>query len=137
MTLSAQDNVKLLDQLKSGFHRTKNWNKYQSKTSIQARNQYLVYLIAPSLQGVNWLFVLPFEDNAHRASYNRHFFPIIEKKDYNVIIDRKNLFWSTNKNCYRNIWQGNGKSQGDDYTIGCLLDYVYLKSLKNNSNGFK
>ena len=50
MTLSAQDNVKLLDQLKSGFHRTINWNKYQSKTLIQARNQYLDYLIAPSLQ---------------------------------------------------------------------------------------
>ena len=29
-TLSTQDNTKLLEQLKSGFKRTINWNKYQS-----------------------------------------------------------------------------------------------------------
>ena len=28
LTLSTQDNAKLLDQLKSGFKRTINWNKY-------------------------------------------------------------------------------------------------------------
>ena len=33
VTLSTQDNVKLLKQLKSGFKRTYNWNKYQSKTT--------------------------------------------------------------------------------------------------------
>ena len=30
-TLSTQDNAKLLEQLKSGFKRTINWNKYQTK----------------------------------------------------------------------------------------------------------
>ena len=30
VTLSTQDNVKLLQQLKSGFKRSINWNKYQS-----------------------------------------------------------------------------------------------------------
>ena len=30
VTLSTQDNEKLLQQLKSGFKRTINWNKYQS-----------------------------------------------------------------------------------------------------------
>ena len=33
VTLSTQDSVKLLDQLKSGFKRTINWNKYQSKAT--------------------------------------------------------------------------------------------------------
>ena len=33
VTLSTQDNAKLLEQLKSG-KRTINWNKYQSKVSI-------------------------------------------------------------------------------------------------------
>ena len=36
--LSTQENVKLLDQLYSGFKRTIDWNKYQSKVSIQVRN---------------------------------------------------------------------------------------------------
>ena len=31
VTLSTQDNAKLLEQLKSGFKRTINWNKYRSK----------------------------------------------------------------------------------------------------------
>ena len=43
-TLSTQDNEKLLQQLKSGFKRTINWNKYRSKVSIQGPN----FLIDPS-----------------------------------------------------------------------------------------
>ena len=31
VTLSTQDNAKLLEQLRSGFERTIYWNKYQSK----------------------------------------------------------------------------------------------------------
>ena len=31
ITLSTQDNIKLYKQLESGFKRTVNWNKYQSK----------------------------------------------------------------------------------------------------------
>ena len=45
VTLSAQDNEKLLQQLKSGFKRTINWNKYQPKITIQAQNPYLHFLI--------------------------------------------------------------------------------------------
>ena len=41
VTLSTQDNAKLLQQLKSGFKRIINWNKYQSKISTEAQNQYL------------------------------------------------------------------------------------------------
>ena len=35
VTLPTQDNAKLLEQLKSGFKRTTNWNKYQPKVSIE------------------------------------------------------------------------------------------------------
>ena len=44
--------IKLLQQLKLGFKRTTNWNKYRSKVAIQARNPYLDYFIGPSFQGV-------------------------------------------------------------------------------------
>ena len=46
--LSTQGNAKLLQQLKSGFKKTVNWNKYQSKVTMQVQNQYLSYLIDPS-----------------------------------------------------------------------------------------
>ena len=39
VTLSSQDNIKLLKQVESSFKRTINWNKYQSKTTGQARNK--------------------------------------------------------------------------------------------------
>ena len=38
VTLSTQDNEKLLQQLISGFKRTINWNKYQPKVSPERRN---------------------------------------------------------------------------------------------------
>ena len=38
---------KLLKQLKSGFKRTINWNKYEPKVSVPAPNPYLNFLINP------------------------------------------------------------------------------------------
>ena len=64
VALSTQDNAKLHEQLKSGFKRTINWNKYQAKVSTGRINQYLNYLIDSSFQGVYRLFVLPFENEA-------------------------------------------------------------------------
>ena len=66
VTLSTQDDAKLLEQLKSGFKRTVNRNKYQSKISTQIQNQYLDFLIDPSFQRVNRLIVLLFENQQDR-----------------------------------------------------------------------
>ena len=41
LVVSIQDNAKLLQQLKSGFKRTINWNKYQSEPKSYAQNHYL------------------------------------------------------------------------------------------------
>ena len=40
VTLSTQDNVKLSDQFGSDFKRTINWNKSQSKVSIERQKQH-------------------------------------------------------------------------------------------------
>ena len=48
VTLCTQDNAKLFEQLKSGFKRTINWNKYEPKVSAQAPHSYLDFLINPS-----------------------------------------------------------------------------------------
>ena len=68
-----------------------NWNKYQSKVSTERLNRYLNRLIDPSFQGLNRLFVLSFEDNAHQASYKQYFFLTVVK-DYNLVINGKNVF---------------------------------------------
>ena len=56
VTLTTQDNIKLLKQLESGFKRTINSNEYQSKVTQQARNRYLDYLIDPIFQGLHKTF---------------------------------------------------------------------------------
>ena len=129
VTLSTQDNAKLLPQLKSGFKRTISWNKYLAKPELLAQNANLNHLIEPSFQGVNRLFVLAFEhdNNDKRISNKRYFIPNVEIKDYNVIIDGKNHQpVKNNKVTYENI-RKNATGQGDDYTIGCFLDYIYFK----------
>ena len=50
----------LLQQLKSGFKRTINWNKYQGDPKAYAQNRYLNHLVDPRLQGVNELFCITF-----------------------------------------------------------------------------
>ena len=92
VTLSNQDNAKLLPQLKSGFKRTISWNKYLPKPELLAQNANLNHLIEPSFQGVNRLFVLAFENDDQRTSNKRYYIPNVEIKDYNVMIDGKKLF---------------------------------------------
>ena len=68
VTLSTQDNAKLLPQLKSGFKRTISWNKYLVKPELLPQNPNLNHLIEPSFQGINRLFVLAFEDHVQIIS---------------------------------------------------------------------
>ena len=69
-----------------------NWNKYQSKVTKQARNPYLDYLTGPRFQGVNRPFVLSLENTTDRTVYTKYYLPTVEIKDYNVVIDRQNIF---------------------------------------------
>ena len=48
VTLSTEDNAKLLQQLKSNFKRKINWNEYESSIKTFSQNRYLNYLINPS-----------------------------------------------------------------------------------------
>ena len=82
VTLSTQDNAKLLQQLKSGFKRTINWNKHESSVKTFAQNRYLNYLINPSFQGVNRFFVLSFENENDRRSHSTYYLPKVEIKDF-------------------------------------------------------
>ena len=68
-----------MKQLESGFKRTINSNKYQSKLTEQAQNRYLDYLIDPSFHGVNRIFVLLFENRTDRKVHTGYFLPKIRK----------------------------------------------------------
>ena len=128
MTLSTQENTKLLQQLKSGFKRVINWNKYLSKPELLAQNPNLNHLVELSFQRLNRLFVLAFENDAQRTSHSGYYIPNVEIKDYNIMINGENFFdqpIKNNKVTYENI-RKIAAGQGDDYTTGCLLDYSYF-----------
>ena len=120
VTLSTEDNEKLLQQLTSGFI------KYLSRTALLAQNPNL-NLIDPSFQGVNRLFVLAFKNEAQRKVH--YYLPNVEIKNYNVMINGENVFdqpIKDNKVTYENIIKvATGKE--DDYTTGCLLDCPYFR----------
>ena len=120
VTLSSQDNSKLLPQLKNRFKRTITWNKYLIKPELLAQNANLNHLIEPSFEGINRLFVLAFENDDQRTSNKRYYIPNVEIKDYNVMIDGKNFFDQPINNMfktYENIRQI-AIGHGDDYTTG-------------------
>ena len=128
VTLSTQENTKFFQQLKSGFKRVINWNKYLSKPKLLSKNPNLNHLVEPSFQGVNRLFVLTFENDNHRISTRRYNLPTVEIKDYNIMINSENFFdqpIKNNKVTYDNI-RKIATGQGDDCTTGCLLDYPYF-----------
>ena len=92
VTLSTQENTKLLQQLKSCFKRVINWNKYLSKPESFRRNANLNYLVEPSFQGINRLFILAFEGDTQRTSHSDYYVPNVEIKYYSIMINGENFF---------------------------------------------
>ena len=92
VTLSAEIDNKLLEQLKTGFKRTIKWNKYRSEMSNQTKNKNLNCLIDPTYSNVNRLLVLTFENKDDRTSFSKYYLPKVEVKDFNVLIDGERFF---------------------------------------------
>ena len=131
VTLSKENDIKLLGKLKSGFKRTINWNKYRSQMSVQSNNSNFNYLIDPTFTNVNRLFVLSFqrieEDDVkkdYRDSFWHYYVPEVQIKDLNVLIDGKSFFDLPIKNeeeAYEKIID---MSSNNNYMTGNLLDFA-------------
>ena len=89
VTLSKDDEIKLLTNLKSGFKREIIWNKYRSQMTTEAVNNNLNILIDPIFTNVNRLFVLAYQNADDRQSFS---LPKVLVKDFNVIIDKLAFF---------------------------------------------
>ena len=126
VTLSKEDDIKLLEQLKSGFKRTIKWNKYRSQMSIQPQNNNLIYLIDPTFMIVNRLFVLSFPRNNNtdsKYSFSNYYATKVQIKDFNVLIDGKSFFELPVKNEEEAYDKIVDMSNNNDYTTGNLLDF--------------
>ena len=128
VTLSKDDKIKLLTNLKSGFKREIIWNKYRSKMTTEAINNNLNILIDPTFTNVNRLFVLAYgQVKNDRQSFSKFYLPNVMVKGYNVIIDKLAFFdlpiKTEEEACEKII----DISRNNEYTTGSLLDYDYFK----------
>ena len=58
----------------------------------QTKNKNLNYLIDPTFTKVNRLVVLSIKNENDRTFFSNHYVPIVQIKDFNVVIDgKKNL----------------------------------------------
>ena len=115
--LNTEDNNKLNQSLDSEFKRTVYWNEHKSKIETIAQacndNNCKRTLLDAEIPGVNRLFVAGFNDNdvldllpaageAHsnnsnrnrleRNGFTKYFLSKVDIKDYNVLIDGRNVY---------------------------------------------
>ena len=139
VTLSNKDGANLAKQLNEGFKRSAYWNSYETKPAKvieQGKSSY--ELLNASFQGVKILFVLAYfiaapagaggnTDDVAGIKYNRKYFlPRGSIKNYNVLIDGRNFYDQPINDIIKQYDEVRKVSAGygDDYTIGCLLDYA-------------
>ena len=143
VTLSKENDIKRLEQLKTGFKRTTKWNKYRSQITVQLQNNNLNYLIHPTFTNVNRLFILSFqrisaENNAikdHRDTFSHYCVPNIDIKDFKVLINRKRFLDFPVKNKEEAYEKIMNMSNNNDCTTSNLLHFVYFfKRIQTNCN---
>ena len=128
VTLSTEDDNKLLEQLKTGFTRTIKWQKYTSEMPNPTEIHNLNYLIDPTFSKVNRFFVLSFKNDQDRTSFTKFYTPEVEIKDFNVLIDGKGFFDVPIKNKEETYEKIIEISKNNDHKTGNLLDYDYFSN---------
>ena len=139
VTLSTENDKRLLGQLKTGFNRTIKWNKYRSEMTIQTQNNNLNYLIDPTFTEFNRLFVLSFENENDSTSFSKYFLPDVQIKVFKVLFDRKKFFYMPIKNGDETYEHTIEMGRNKDYTT--YLQFIWLwvrfKTLEINCGRFK
>ena len=88
-------------------------------------------LFDSSYQGVKKLFDLAYDNTAGKSqvsdgSFKKYFLPRVNIENYNIEIDGRNFYDHPINDSmkYYNEFRKILTGQGDDYTTGCLLDFV-------------
>ena len=140
VTSSTEDNAILTKQLNDGFKRPVYWNKYKAvdnkivEIADNNEEKYIRELLDSSYQGVKRLFVLAYDntDGNNKVSIDssrKNFLPRVKIENYNIEINERNFYNEPINDLIKPYDEVRKVStgQGDDYTIGCLLDFVYFE----------
>ena len=127
VTLQAGCENQLYEELKTGTSVDFTWSKYRSQVINQTATSNLNYLIDPTFNNVNRLFVLAFENEEDRTSHSKYYTLTFEIKDCNVILDGTVPFYEipikNKEETYKAITELNGNS---DFATGNCLNYEYF-----------
>ena len=131
VTLSAEDNVKLVKQLNERFKRPFYGNKYKVidnkvvETAVTNAEKHMRELFDSSYQGVKRLFVLAYDnaagdDQVSVNSFKKYFHPGVKIEIYDIEIDGRNFYDQPINDSIK---------QYDEVrnTNGCLLDFAYFE----------
>ena len=126
VTLQEKYENKLYEELKTGITIDFTWSKYRTQVINQTATNNLNYLIDPTFNNVNRLFVLAFSNEEDRSIYFKYYTPTIEIKDYNVILDGKTPFYDipikNKEETYKPITK---LIKNGDYAAGDSLNFKY------------
>ena len=128
ITLTINENI--LENIKQGFRRTISWNKYRSEITERPKNNNLDYLIDRAFRNINRLFTLSFKngENDHTIkSFHKYYMPLVEIKEFIVLIDNKPFFDQPVKNKQEACEKLIEMPRNDGYTTN-LLDYLYYQN---------
>ena len=95
VTLSAKYNQKLLKLISKGFERSVSWNEYKTKSENKNTANESRCFLESNFVRVNRLFVLVYSNrdaNSERFNTQRCYLPKDIIKNYNVIVNGKNLY---------------------------------------------
>ena len=141
VTLSVEDNVKLMKQLNEGFNGSIYWNKYkvidnkEVEDAVADEAKHIREQLDSSYEGVKRLFVLAYDnavgDNQVSVDcFKKYFLPIVKIENYNIEIDGRNFCDQPINDLIKQYDEIRKISirQRDDYMTGCLLDFTYFKN---------
>ena len=129
VTLQAEYENKLYEELKTGITIDFKWNKYGSQVINQTATNNLNYLIDPTFNDVNRLFVLAFENETDRTSHFKYYTTTVEIKDYNILIDQQPFYEIPIKNKEETYKAITELIRDCDFTTGTSLNYEYFIKL--------
>ena len=101
VTLSTNDNILFLENIKQGFTRTISWIKCRSEITTQTKNNNLDYLIDLTFRNINRLFVLSFKNVSNdptRNTFDKYYMPLVGINYFNGLIENIWFFYQPVQN---------------------------------------
>ena len=129
VTLQEKYENKLYEGIKIEISFNFEWKRYRTQIINQTETNNLNFLIDPTFNNVNRLFVLAFPNEEDRSSFSKYYTPTVETKDYNVLIDLQLFYDVPIKNKEQTYNTITELINHDNYTTGDSLTYEYFCKL--------